>query len=169
MTVPIYTGGRLQAEVQIATAAQQQAVALYGAAALRAFAEVENSLATENTLSTRLVRENPALADRTEAVRIALVQYKAGRIDLLWVAQLQTAQLSTLESVTQLRSAQRINRIRLYQALGDSYAAAEALLADPILAVRIEAANLLADQPLDTLAPADRVRLNAAFAGYVAA
>jgi NodT family efflux transporter outer membrane factor (OMF) lipoprotein len=124
MTVPIYTGGRLQAEVQIATAAQQQAVALYGAAALRAFAEVENSLATETTLATRMAHETPALADRTDAVRIALVQYKAGRIDLLWVAQLQTAQLTTLQSVTQLRSAQRINRIRLYQALGGSFAPA---------------------------------------------
>ena len=42
------------------------------------------------------------------------------------------------------------------------------LLSDPIRAVRIEAASLLADQPADALANEDRVRLEAAWAEYEA-
>ncbi|MFG1343931.1 cytochrome c3 family protein [Xanthobacter autotrophicus DSM 431] len=43
------------------------------------------------------------------------------------------------------------------------------LLGDPVLAVRTEAALLLADQPLGDLAEADRIRLTAAMAEYEAA
>jgi tetratricopeptide (TPR) repeat protein len=43
------------------------------------------------------------------------------------------------------------------------------LLADPVLAVRIEAASLLADVPLERLRPEDRARLAPALDEYVAA
>jgi hypothetical protein len=59
-------------------------------------------------------------------VRIATVQYKAGRRDLLWVAQLQTAALSTESDLIKVQSAQRVNRVRLHQVLGDSFDAAPA-------------------------------------------
>ena len=42
------------------------------------------------------------------------------------------------------------------------------LLSDPVRAVRIEAATLLADQKADSLSPADRARLEAAWAEYEA-
>ena len=38
---PIFTGGQLKAQVEIATAEQRAALALYGQAALRAFSDVE--------------------------------------------------------------------------------------------------------------------------------
>ena len=50
-----------------------------------------------------------------------VTQYKAGRRDLLWVANLQTAQLATEANVIKLRGAQRANRMRLYQVLGGSF------------------------------------------------
>jgi len=62
-----------------------------------------------------------SLDDRVEAVRIATVQYKAGRRDLLWVAQLQTAQLAAEANFIKLRGAQRANRVRLYQVLGGGF------------------------------------------------
>ncbi len=124
MSVPIYEGGALRARVDIATAQQLQAVALYGAAALTAFREVEDSLANERLLGLQLPLDQKALDDRTEAVRIATLQYKAGRRDLLWVAQLQTAQLASESSLIKLRASQRTNRVRLVQALGGSFDAA---------------------------------------------
>jgi outer membrane protein TolC len=54
-------------------------------------------------------------------VRIATLQYRAGRNDLLWVAQLQTAEIVTKSNLIRLRSAQRANRIRLYEALGGGF------------------------------------------------
>jgi outer membrane protein, multidrug efflux system len=126
VSIPIYEGGALQAKVEIATAQQAEAVARYGAVALTAFREVENSLANEQLLALQLPLDQKSLADRTEAVRIATIQYKAGRRDLLWVAQLQTAQLASEGNLIKLRSAQRTNRVRLYQVLGGSFDAASA-------------------------------------------
>ena len=126
MSIPIYEGGALRAKVQIATAQQAQAVARYGAVALAAFREVETSLANERLLALQLPLNQKALADRTEAVRIATVQYKAGRRDLLWVAQLQTVQLAAEADLIKLNGAQRVNRVRLHQALGGSFEAAPA-------------------------------------------
>ncbi len=124
VSIPIYEGGALRAKVEIATAQQAQAVATYGAVALAAFREVENGLANEGLLGRQLPLDQKSLDDRTEAVRIATIQYKAGRRDLLWVAQLQTAQLASESNVIKLRSTQRTNRVRLYQALGGSFDAA---------------------------------------------
>jgi len=67
------------------------------------------------------------LKNRAEAVRIATVQYKAGRRDLLWVAQLQTAALAAEADLIKLNSAQRTNRVRLHRALGGSFDASPAV------------------------------------------
>ena len=121
VSIPIYEGGALRAEVKIATAQQAQAVAQYGSVALTAFREAENALANELLLAKRIPFEQRALADRTAAVRIATTQYKAGRRDLLWVAQLQQAQFATEALVIKLRGTQGANRIRLHLALGGSF------------------------------------------------
>jgi len=126
VSIPIYEGGALRAQVEIATAQQAQAVAGYGSVVLTAFREVENSLANEQLLTLQLPLEQKAFDDRSAAVRIASIQYKAGRRDLLWVAQLQAAQLATEANLIKLRGAQRANRVRLYQVLGGSFDATPA-------------------------------------------
>jgi multidrug efflux system outer membrane protein len=110
--------GEMTAKVEIATAQQAQAVARYGAVALTAFREAENSLANEQLLALQLPLDQKSLDDRPEAVRIATIQYKAGRRDLLWVAQLQAAQLESDGNLVKLRSVQRTNRVKLYQVRG---------------------------------------------------
>jgi outer membrane protein TolC len=133
ISIPIYEGGALRAKVEIATAQQAQAVARYGAVALTAFREVETSLANERLLALQLPLNQKALGDRTEAVRIATIQYKAGRRDLLWVAQLQSAALASEADLIRLQSAQRVNRVRLHQVLGGSFdAAPAATLPEPV-------------------------------------
>jgi NodT family efflux transporter outer membrane factor (OMF) lipoprotein len=126
MSIPIYEGGALQAKVEIATAEQAQAVARYGAAVLAAFREVENALANERLLARRLPFDEGAAANAAEAVRIALIQYRAGRQDLLWVSNLQANQLAVQSQLIKLRGLQRANRIQLYLALGVGFEAAPA-------------------------------------------
>ena len=121
MSIPIYEGGALKAQVAIATAQQAEAVARYGSVALNAFREVEDSLANEGLLAAQLPLDENALRARTQSVRIGTQQYIAGRQDLLWVAELQTAQLASESNLIRLRSAQRANCIRLYQALGGGF------------------------------------------------
>jgi NodT family efflux transporter outer membrane factor (OMF) lipoprotein len=120
-SIPIYEGGALRAQIEIATAQQAQAVARYGSVVLRAFREVETTLANEQWLARRIPFDQKAFADRTSAVQIATVQYKAGRRDLLWVSNLQTAQIGSEAALIKARAAQRINRVQLLLALGGDF------------------------------------------------
>ena len=124
--IPIFEGGALRAKVRIATAEQSEAVAHYGSIALKAFREVEDALASDYLLAARLPFEQGSLSDRNAAVRIATEQYRAGRIDLLSVSQLQAAEIAAEAAVVKLRSAQLTNRIQLHLALGGSFDATPA-------------------------------------------
>jgi outer membrane protein TolC len=126
MEVPLYTGGRLTAQVKIATAQQEQAIALYGSVALQAFYEVEVALTNETLLTQRLRIEERGLEDRTESVRIARLKYTVGAMDMLSVLQLQEGQLENQAKLIQLRFVLLANRINLHLALGGSFDAAPA-------------------------------------------
>lgn len=121
MFVPIYQGGALKAQVRVRTAQQEVQIAQYGAAILRAFAEVERALTNELLLRDELAFEQAALLDRNDAVRIAMIKYRYGSIDLLSVLQLQASQLATQASVIQLENARLATRIDLYLALGGDF------------------------------------------------
>ncbi len=127
VSIPIFEGGALRAQVEIATARQAEAVARYGSIVLTAFREVENALANEQLLASEPAATTRArVGDRTETVRIATVQYMAGRRDLLWVSNLQAAEIATQAALIRLRGLQRVNRVRLLLALGGSFDAAPA-------------------------------------------
>ena len=121
MAVPIYEGGALRAELKIATAQQQQAIAYYGSVALTAFSEVQVALTNEQLLTQRLQYEMNALKDRTVAVQTANLRYVYGSVDLFEVLELQTQQIENEELVINLRAAQLTNRIDLHLALGGSF------------------------------------------------
>ena len=121
MSVPIYQGGALRAQVRIATAVQQQAVAYYGSVLLRAFKEVETALTDADVLSQRFPFETHAVQDRSEAVRLAEIKYKYGTADLFLVLTLQTEQISQQVQLIKLHYALLTNRIKLYLALGGSF------------------------------------------------
>ena len=125
-SVPIFEGGALVAKIHIASAEQQQAIAAYGAAVLRALGEVEVALTYEGLLAERLDYERAALVDRNEAVRVAKIRYETGSIDALPLLQVQAAQIASQTNVIKLQSAQLGNRIKLHLALGGSFDAAPA-------------------------------------------
>jgi outer membrane protein TolC len=128
MTVPLYTGGRLTAQVKIGTAQQQQAVAHYGGVVLNAFGEVETALTNENLYTQQFQHLENSFRDYSESVRIAIIRYKAGTYDMQEVLQLQTAQLSAESDVIKVRNARIANRINLHLALGGSFEAAPAVV-----------------------------------------
>lgn len=121
MLVPIYEGGVLRANIQIANAKQIQSLARYAENILTAFKEVEDGLAADDLLQKQLQFENVALQDSILAVKIATVQYTAGRQDLMWVTTLQQNQIEVEAATIRLRSALLINRIYLNLALGRSF------------------------------------------------
>ena len=118
---PILTGGALAAQVDIANAEQQVALALYGQTALRAFSEVETALASEQLLADQQAFLERVFAQDTEALRLGRVRYKVGATDLLDVLQLQTRQLDTSFDLIGVRADRLSNRVALHLALGGGF------------------------------------------------
>ena len=89
LVAPVYRGGALQAQVEISTFEQKQAVAAYGQAALNAFKEVETSLDQNVVLRERSEALNEASKEAHKAFRIAQLRYNEGEIEVLEVLIIQ--------------------------------------------------------------------------------
>ena len=124
LLAPIFTGGALKAGVRLATAEQEAAVALFGQTALRAFSEVEGSLASEQTLADQQRYLESVLTQDTEALRLGRIRYEGGATDLLHVLQMQARQLTTQFDLIAIRNERLANRIALHLALGGGFAPA---------------------------------------------
>ena len=118
---PIFSGGALKAEVDRATAEQQAAVALYGQTALRAFSEVESTLASEQLLADQQRYLESVLSQDSEALRLGRLRYDAGATDLLDVLDLQARQLDSRFELIGIRNDRLANRIALHLALGGGF------------------------------------------------
>jgi len=118
---PIYTGGRLEAEIDIATAEQKGAVAEYGQTALVAFTEVENSLSSEQSLKKRADLLQSVLKENENALKLRKLEYDAGKADLLDVLNLQAKVNEAKSAVIYLHNLRLDERINLHLALGGSF------------------------------------------------
>jgi len=118
---PLFTGGALQAQVDIRTAEQQQAVAEYAAIGLRAFNEVEGALASETALRERQAILQQVASDSRRSMELATVQYKIGNSDLRSVLQEQLRLYNTLLSLVQIQGDRLVQRVNLHLALGGGF------------------------------------------------
>jgi NodT family efflux transporter outer membrane factor (OMF) lipoprotein len=121
LLAPLFTGGALNAEVQIATAEQKTALALYGQVALRAFSEVESTLGNEQLLADQQQYLEAVLTQDSEALRLGRVRYTMGASNLLDVLQLQSRQLNTQFELITIRNDRLANRVALHLALGGGF------------------------------------------------
>ncbi|SMF97466.1 efflux transporter, outer membrane factor (OMF) lipoprotein, NodT family [Methylomagnum ishizawai] len=115
---PLFTGGRLSAEIDLAGAQVEEALQLYREAALNAFREVEQALAAERWLSEREHALTATLARTETSRKLAIDAYRNGTVEIL---PLLDSYRSTLNARSALLSARRQllqNRVGLYLALG---------------------------------------------------
>ena len=115
---PIFNGGRLQAQFDVATAQRDQAAFAYRGTVLNAFREVEDRLALLAGLSQQkgaLEAQRTAVAD---AVRHAQNRYRAGYTPYIEQVDAQRSLLAVELSLVQLRADQLNAMIGLYQATG---------------------------------------------------
>ncbi len=121
LVAPLFTGGALEAQLDLATADQEAAVAAYGATVLKALEEVEASLTDERLLEQREAFLAEAVANNEAALDIARKQYDVGQIDLLSVLQVQTRWVGARSSLLRLKNARLAERIDLHLAVGGSF------------------------------------------------
>jgi NodT family efflux transporter outer membrane factor (OMF) lipoprotein len=120
---PIYTGGALEAQVQIATADQKAALAAYGQTALTAFSEVETALANERLIEEREVFLEDVVKENSAALKLAQKQYEVGQVDLLSVLIIQARLIGAEAALISIRNDRLANRVNLHLALGGSFEA----------------------------------------------
>lgn len=118
---PLYTGGALEAQVDIESAQFQQAMANYGSAALRAFSEVEQGLSNESLLREREIYLEEVVNETGEALRVASAQFDVGKVDFLNVLQQQGQVISARSSLLNIRDQRLQQRIDLHLALGGDF------------------------------------------------
>jgi NodT family efflux transporter outer membrane factor (OMF) lipoprotein len=131
---PLFTGGALEAQVEIRTAEQKIAVAEYGRVGARAFGEAENALSSEFALDARRALLREAVAENQRALEFANVRYRVGSGDLRAVQQQQLALFAARTALLRVESEQLVQRVNLYLALGGGWADASdatARAADP--------------------------------------
>jgi NodT family efflux transporter outer membrane factor (OMF) lipoprotein len=122
---PIFTGGALDAQVDIQTAQQEVALANYGQQALVALSEVESGLANLGLLDERVQFQMAAVKDNATAVEKMQRQLEVGRIDLLSVLQVQSRELAARSALIRLQNAKLIEHINLHLALGGGFEESE--------------------------------------------
>ncbi|MGB8433655.1 MAG: TolC family protein, partial [Burkholderiales bacterium] len=118
---PIFLGGQLQAQVEIRTAEQKQAVAEYGRVGARAFGEVENALSSEFALDAREAILKQVVAENVRALELANVRHRVGSGDLRAVQQQSLALDAARTALVRVQSERLVQRVNLYLALGGSF------------------------------------------------
>lgn len=115
---PIFQGGKLQAQLDGATAQRDQAAWAYRSAILNAFREVEDRMAVLANLKeqeTALEAQQVAVAD---ALRHARNRYRAGYTPYIEQVDAQRALLGVELSLVQTRADELTALVELYQAVG---------------------------------------------------
>jgi NodT family efflux transporter outer membrane factor (OMF) lipoprotein len=119
--MPLFLGGKVQSQVEIRTAEQEQAIAEYGRIGARAFGEVENALSAGFALEERDRLLRQAVAENSRALELANIRYRVGSGDLRAVQQQSLALYAAQVSLIRVRSEQLVQRVNLYLALGGSF------------------------------------------------
>ena len=118
---PIFQGGRLRAQVDLAEGQEKEAIEAYAETVLQAFAEVETALAVGENIKQREASLLIAAENAEKSVGISFNRYRAGIDPFLNVLESQQRALDSRSAYFSARRARLENRIALHLALGGGF------------------------------------------------
>ncbi|NCG09062.1 MAG: efflux transporter outer membrane subunit, partial [Verrucomicrobia bacterium] len=121
LTLPLFQGGRIKANVQRAESLLSQAEANYHNIALRAFLEVENALSAEHFLKVESEKLRRANTEASAAESLAWERYQNGTIEFINVLISQRAAAQARSRYINILNQRLQNRIDCLLALGGSF------------------------------------------------
>jgi NodT family efflux transporter outer membrane factor (OMF) lipoprotein len=121
LSAPLYLGGSLQAQIEIRTAEQKQAIAEYGRVGARAFGEVENALSSAFALQEREAILAQSVIHNSRALELANIRYKVGVGDLRAVQQHALALHAARTALLRVQAERLVQRVNLHLALGGGF------------------------------------------------
>ena len=126
ISLPIFNGGRLQAELRGANAAYVESMAHYNATVAHALQDVADAAVSQKSLVKRLGKAQEAVDAASETHRLARNRYEGGLATYLEVLSAEETLLASLEQQTNLRAQSWTLDIALNRALGGGYLASSA-------------------------------------------
>jgi NodT family efflux transporter outer membrane factor (OMF) lipoprotein len=121
ITLPIFDGGRIRANIEAQRQRLDQALSEYRSAVLRALEETENSLVAHGREKERRDRLMKAVESFRQATVLANELYLRGLTDFLSVLDAQRQQLAAEEALAQSETSVVISLVALYKALGGGW------------------------------------------------
>ncbi len=119
--LPLFTGGRLRANMEVQKQRLAQAQLAYQSAVLRSLEETENALTAYGREQERRERLQAAAQSSREATYLANELYTRGLADFLSVLDAQRQQLTVEDDLVQSDTAVVTNLVALYKALGGGW------------------------------------------------
>src|SRR5690606_22821509 len=118
ISLPIFTGGRLRSNLELAEVRRNLAVSNYERTIQAAFRDVADALAAHHYLGEQLRIQRNALRALTERSRLAQLRYQSGAATYLEVLDAERDLLSAEQALVQLQRALLSSRAALFAALG---------------------------------------------------
>lgn len=121
VTVPIFEGGRLRANLGVSRADRDIALAQYEGAIQRGFREVADALALTATLASQRQALEQLVDAARQAEALSLARYEAGRDSYLTRLEAQRTLYLAQQTLITTRLAEQSNRVTLYKVLGGGW------------------------------------------------
>jgi NodT family efflux transporter outer membrane factor (OMF) lipoprotein len=121
LTVPIFQGGRLSADVDAARAARDQSFIAYRKVILTALSEVENASVSLNQNRLRVAQLQKIVSNHRKINELTLEQYRAGPKSFVDVLTAQRDLLGAETDLSQARTELVLNYVALQKALGGGW------------------------------------------------
>jgi multidrug efflux system outer membrane protein len=121
VSIPIFEGGRLRANLDAVKAQYQQAVAAYVNQVLTAYGDVEDALTDLHALTDEVARMRAAVKASQDYVRTARIQYKQGLVTYLIVIDAERTLLTNQLTLSQDLNQQMAASIHVIKALGGGW------------------------------------------------
>lgn len=121
LSLPIFSGGRIEGRYRQSRAQYDEAVARYDATLIAALREVADAATSRNAADQRLAEQRASLAAAAEAANIARLRYRGGLSNQLAVLIAEDTELAARRTVADLEARRIALDIALIRALGGGY------------------------------------------------
>ncbi len=118
VSLPLFDGGRLRGNVDVARAQQQSAVATYEKTVQTAFREVADALAQRGTIDEQIAAQTARANAADVAFRISDARYRAGVDSFLTTLDSQRNLYTAQQQLVTTRLSRGSNLVELYRSLG---------------------------------------------------
>jgi multidrug efflux system outer membrane protein len=122
VSLPLFDGGRLRGNVQVAEAQQQAAVSTYERTVQTAFREVADALAQRGTIDEQVSAQTARVNAASVALRISDARYRAGVESFLNTLDSQRTAYAAQQQLVTTRLNRESNLVELYRSLGGGLA-----------------------------------------------